>query len=231
MRDRPDAIMLFAAGFGTRMRHLTADRPKPLVKVAGHTLLDHALAQTDGVALTRKVVNSHYFPDQIKAHLANRPDVTVIHEGGEILETGGGLKNALPVLENSPVFTMNTDAVWQGENPLQALLDAWEPNKMDALLLCVPKENAIAHMGTGDFTITDDGRLNYGPGDIYSGAQIVQTDRLHEISETSFSLKQLWAKLLDSKRMYGLRYTGKWCDVGSPEGVELAETMLRTPDV
>lgn len=227
MRDRPDAIMLFAAGFGTRMRHLTADRPKPLVKVAGRALLDHALAQTDGIPLKEKVVNSHYFPEQIQAHLTHRSDVTLIREEGPILETGGGLKNALPVLGDGPVFTMNTDAVWQGPNPLQALLDAWQPEDMDALLLCVPKPNAIGHIGDGDFVIDANNRLNYGPGDIYTGVQIIRTDRLSEISEASFSLKLLWAKLLEDQRMFGLRYSGKWCDVGSPEGVALAEDMLR----
>lgn len=223
--------MLFAAGFGTRMRHFTADRPKPLVKVAGRALLDHALAQTDEIALSRKVVNCHYFPDQIKAHLTDRSNVTLIHEAGKILETGGGLKNALPALGSGPVFTMNTDAVWQGPNPLQALLDAWEPDKMDALLLCVPKANAVGHAGKGDFIFGDEGLLTYGPGDIYTGIQIIRTDRLSEITDTSFSLKQLWAKLLERKRMFGVGYAGKWCDVGTPEGITLAEQMLENTRV
>jgi MurNAc alpha-1-phosphate uridylyltransferase len=231
MRDDPDAIMLFAAGFGTRMGALTKDRPKPLVQVAGRALLDHALALTDGILLTRKVVNCHYFPEQIKAHLADRTNITLIHEQGEILETGGGLKNALPQLGEDPVFTMNTDAVWRGPNPLSALLAAWEPDKMDALLLCVPKLSAVGHKGNGDFLYGEDGQITYGPGDIYTGVQIIRTERLAEIAETSFSLKILWGKLLESDRMFGLRYTGKWCDVGTPEGVEMAEKMLKEPDV
>lgn len=231
MRDFPDAIMHFAAGFGTRMGPLTKDRPKPLVKVANRALLDHALSLSDDISLSRKVVNCHYCPEQIKSHLANHSDITLIHEEGEILETGGGLKNALSALGTGPVFTTNTDAVWRGPNPLQALLDTWEPEKMDALLLCVPKDNAIGHKGNGDFLIGDDQRLRYGPGEIYTGVQIIRTDRLSEISESSFSLKLLWAKLLEDKRMFGLSYTGQWCDVGTPEGVDLAEAMLGNADV
>jgi MurNAc alpha-1-phosphate uridylyltransferase len=231
MRDNPNAVMLFAAGFGTRMGALTNDRPKPLVNVAGRALLDHALDQVDGIKPDRIVVNCHYFPDQVKTHLKDRADITLIHEDREILETGGGLKNALPALGGGPVFTMNTDAAWLGPNPLQALLAAWEPDKMDALLLCVPSQNAVGHKGSGDFILGDEGRITYGAGDIYTGLQIIRTDRLCEISDTSFSLKLLWAKLLEDQRMFGLRYTGKWCDVGTPEGITLAENMLDQGDV
>ncbi len=226
MRDHPNAIMLFAAGFGTRMRELTKLQPKPLVRVANRTLLDHALEQLDQSADLKKVVNCHYFPEQIKTHLMDHKDITVIEEQGSILETGGGLKNALPVLGSNLVFTMNTDAVWQGPNAISTLLESWIPETMDALLLCVPKDNAMGHTGSGDFILADDGRLAYGAGDIYTGVQIIRTDLLSEIDETSFSLKLLWEKLLARKRMYGVRYAGRWCDVGTPEGVTLAEDML-----
>ena len=224
--------MLFAAGFGTRMRHLTSARPKPLVEVAGQTLLDHALALTNDVKLDRKVVNCHYFPEQIKAHLADRDDVTLIFEDGDILETGGGLKNALTQLGAGPVFTTNTDAVWSGPNPLLTLLNAWDPNEMDALLLCVPKANAIGHDGTGNTLNLDaDNRLSYGGDHIYTGVQIIKTERLSEIDERSFSIKLLWEKMFETRRMFGLNYTGKWCDVGTPEGAALAEDMLAHANV
>lgn len=226
MRDHPNAVMLFAAGFGTRMRELTKLQPKPLVRVANRTLLDHALEQLDQSADLKKVVNCHYFPEQIKTYLMDHKDITVIEEQGAILETGGGLKNALPVLGSNLVFTMNTDAVWQGPNAISTLLESWIPETMDALLLCVPKDNAMGHTGSGDFILADDGRLAYGAGDIYTGVQIIRTDLLSEIDETSFSLKLLWEKLLARKRMYGVRYAGRWCDVGTPEGVTLAEDML-----
>lgn len=226
MRDHPNAIILFAAGFGTRMGPLTKTRPKPLVKVAGRALIDHALSQTNQISDLRKVVNCHYFSDQIKAHLSNKTDISIVVEADEILETGGGLKNALPLLGDGPVFTMNTDAVWSGPNPLNALLAAWNPDKMDALLLCVPKKNAVGHKGQGDFIFNKENQISYGPGDVYTGLQIVKTDRLRDITETSFSLKLLWEKLLDDKKMFGLHFGGKWCDVGTPEGVVLAEDML-----
>lgn len=224
--------MFFAAGFGTRMGPLTKDRPKPLVEVAGRALLDHALALTDGVDLDYKVVNCHYFPEQIKAHLSNRANIEIIQETGDILETGGGLKNALPLLGDGPVFTTNTDAVWRGGNPLKTLLDAWEPEKMDALLLCVPKANAIGHDGSGNTLFLDaDNRLSYGGDFIYTGIQIIKTERLAEIDEASFSIKLLWEKLFEGRSMFGLQYDGQWCDVGTPEGVALAENMLKNDDV
>jgi MurNAc alpha-1-phosphate uridylyltransferase len=223
--------MLFAAGFGTRMGPLTKDRPKPLVRVAGGALLDHALAEVDSHDLGPIVVNCHHFPDQIASHLRGRSDITLIRESDVILETGGGLKNALPILGDGPVFTMNTDAVWHGPNPVQALLAAWDPDKMDALLLCVPKTNAIGHTGMGDFILDETQRITYGPGDVYTGLQIIRTDRLHEIKATSFSIKLLWEKLLQAERMYGLQYSGMWCDVGTPAGVKLAEDMLEKADV
>lgn len=226
MRDDPDAIMLFAAGFGTRMGPLTTHKPKPLIEVAGRTLLDHALKQVDQFSVSKKVVNCHYFPEQITSHLRSRNDITVLHEADEILETGGGLKNASTTLGSGPVFTMNTDAVWHGENPLAVLKDAWKPDEMDALLLCVPRANAISHAGKGDFVYGPDHSISYGPGDVYTGLQIIKTERLSEIRQRSFSLKVLWELLLADKRMFGLQYSGSWCDVGSPLGIELAEKML-----
>ena len=133
----PDALMLFAAGFGTRMGALTADRPKPLVEVAGKPLIDHALDLAEGVGPLRRVANAHYRADQLAAHLDGR-DVALSREEPEILDTGGGLRAALPLLGPDPVFALNTDAVWSGPNPLRLLAEAWDPERMDALLLCVP---------------------------------------------------------------------------------------------
>ncbi len=223
--------MLFAAGFGTRMGALTKHQPKPLVRVAGRALIDHALTQVDQTPLSTKVVNCHYFPEQIKAHLKHRSDITIIEEKDAILETGGGLKNARSTLGSGPVVTMNTDVVWSGPNPISALLDTWNPQKMDALLLCVPKEMSTGHKGSGDFIFAPNGQIKYGPGNIYTGVQIIKTELLDDIAEASFSLKLLWEKLLKKERMYGLRYAGRWCDVGTPEGIALAEEMLGYSDV
>jgi len=224
MHKSPDALMLFAAGFGTRMGALTAACPKPLVKVAGKPLIDHALEVVDTAGISTIIANTHYLPEMLETHLAHR-NVALSYEA-EILETGGGLKNALPLLGTGPVFTLNTDAIWTGQNPLTALAAAWDPEKMDALLLLVPPTNAIGHTGVGDFLMADNGTIKRGPGMIYSGAQIIKTDMLDNITEAKFSLHSLWDQMYDGGRIFGTTHNGKWCDVGTPAGIELAENML-----
>jgi MurNAc alpha-1-phosphate uridylyltransferase len=222
MRDAPTAVMLFAAGFGTRMGALTKTRPKPLVEVAGRALLDHALDLTEGLGL-RRVVNAHYFAEQIVDHLAGR-DIQVSHEPGMILETGGGLRRALPIFGSEPVFTMNTDAVWGGS--LEQLRAQWNPVRMDALLMCVNPSDAVGHRGAGDFVIGSDGRLTRGAGVIYGGVQIMKTDLLAHVAEDAFSLNIIWTQMAALGRLYGMAYDGAWCDVGTPEGVADAEALI-----
>ena len=222
--------MLFAAGFGTRMRHLTKDKPKPLIEVAGMPLIDHTLALAKDITPRKIVANLHYRPEQLAAHLEGHGVETIL-ETPDILETGGGLKNALSVLGTDPVFTANTDAIWLGPNPFACLLEAWNPEVMDALLLCVPRDQALGHTGPGDFIADHRGRLKRGAGAIYGGIQILKTDGLARISERAFSLNALWARMLEEKRLFGTTYPGKWCDVGSPEGVELAGALLEANDV
>ncbi|MFS4438103.1 nucleotidyltransferase family protein [Paracoccaceae bacterium GXU_MW_L88] len=229
MTTRP--LLLFAAGFGTRMGALTADRPKPLIEVAGRPLLDHALDQVRGAGLTRAVVNTHYHGDQIAAHCAQieTPQITISHEP-EILETGGGLKNALPLLDTDPVFTLNSDAVWTGANPLKELESSWR-DEMGALLLLLEKDQAEEHRGPGDFFMDADGRLTRR-GDaasapyVYSGAQILRTNDLENIREDAFSLNLLWNQLLEKGQLYGAVHRGGWVDVGRPEGIAVAEAAL-----
>ncbi len=223
MRDHPTAVMMFAAGFGTRMKDLTKDQPKPMIKVAGKALVDHALDLTHGTG--RVVANLHYKPQKLQYHLEVQGVETLI-ETPDILDTGGGLRNALPLLGDGPVFTMNTDAIWAGPNPLHLLRDAWNPATMDALLVCVPTAQAVGHAGLGDFTLAEDGRLSRGPGVVYGGIQIIKTDLLHDIEEPAFSLNLLWDMMQSNGRLCGLRYPGKWCDVGHPGGIALAEEML-----
>lgn len=222
--------MLFAAGFGTRMGELTKSTPKPLLKVGGKTLLDHTLELTQAISPAHTVINAHYHYQQVVDHLKDTT-VQVVVEEPDILETGGGLRNALPLLGDGPVFTSNTDAVWRGPNPFQMLLEAWQPETMDALLLCLPKGDAIGHKGKGDFVLNGTGQISRGPDVVYSGIQILKTDGLHNISETAFSLNLLWEQMHQGGRLFGLTYPGKWCDVGSPEGILLAEEMLETNDV
>ena len=219
--------MLFAAGFGTRMGSLTANRPKPLIEVAGKPLIDHALNLAESAGITKIVVNLHYLGDQIATHLQNRATL-LSWERNQILETGGGLKAALPLLGDGPVLTLNTDAVWSGQNPLTQLLTAWDPAKMDALLLLLPAENALGHSGNGDFLLDHHGRIYRANGftaPIYLGAQILKTQGLSAISEPVFSLNRLWDIAIANNRAYGLIHQGGWCDVGRPEGIALAESL------
>lgn len=222
----PISVLLFAAGFGTRMAPLTDTRPKPLVQVAGKPLLDHALTLCDGL---RAVVNTHYRADQIKDHLA-LTDALISNEAGEILETGGGLKRALPLLDSNPTFTMNTDAVWQGPNPIDTLAHNWNGARMEALLLLIPRDAAVGHKGAGDFDIDADGRISRGADYVYSGVQIIRTDGLAAITETAFSMWALWDGMLARGTMSGAVYAGQWCDVGQPESIQLAEAMLGWSD-
>lgn len=221
--------MIFAAGFGTRMGALTRDRPKPMIEVAGKPLIDHALDEVTQFGAGRVVVNLHYRPEPLRAHLAGR-GVVFSEEHPEVLETGGGLKAALPLLGPGPVFTMNSDAVWIGPNPLQVLADLWRP-EMEALLLGIPPEQATGHHGTGDFTPGEDGRAKRGPGLVYSGLQIIRTDALAEIAERAFSLNLLWNAMLARESLYMATYPGRWCDVGHPEGIALAEAALEARHV
>ncbi|MCZ0811264.1 MAG: nucleotidyltransferase family protein [Pseudomonadota bacterium] len=225
MPDSPRSVMLFAAGFGTRMGALTAERPKPMIEVAGRPLIDHALSLVRAHRPDRIVANVHYRPDPLIRHLEGS-EVIISHETPDILETGGGLRAALPHLGEGPVFTMNTDAVWSGPNPLDLLFDLWQPARMDALLLCVPRQNAIGHGGQGDFVVRGDAPARRGPGQIYTGLQILRTDVLNDIPNRAFSLNVLWDRMLTRKRLFAASYPGRWCDVGRPEGIALAEEML-----
>lgn len=234
MRNQPDTVMLFAAGFGTRMGALTKDQPKPLIKVAGKALLDHALDQVAGADVTQTVVNVHYHGGQIAAHLAGRPNTKVSWEDGQILETGGGLRAALPHLGLGPVFTLNTDAVWTGTNPLVTLQNHWDGAKMDALLLLAPPAQIKGFNGTGDFLLGADGRITRAKGAAglaYLGAQVLRPVGIDTIADTSFSLNILWDQMIAQGRAYGVLHSGGWCDVGRPEGIIEAENMLEAGDV
>jgi len=223
--------MILAAGFGTRMGALTADRPKPLIPVAGRALIDHALAQADGAGATPLVVNGHYHADQMAAHLAGH-HATFLEERPDILDSGGGVKNALAVLGTGPVFTLNADAVWRGPNALRTLLAGWEPTRMGALLLMVPQARATGRHGGGDFAMDAGGGLRRDKGGaVYTGAQIIDARIIADWPGRVFSLRDIWQGLIDQGRLYGVDYPGHWADVGHPAGIALAEMMLEAHDV
>ena len=227
MRHAPPPLMLFAAGFGTRMGALTADRPKPMIPVAGVPLIDRALALCDAAGIARVVVNLHCRGDQLAAHLAGR-DVALAWEREEILETGGGMRAALPLLGDGPVLALNPDAVWTGENPLTRRMAEWDGARMDCLVTLLPAAQALGHAGR-DFLLGADGRIARANGAVayaYLGAQIVNPALLHEVPEKAFSLNRLWDMAIARGRAFGLVHRGGWCDVGTPEGITQAEALL-----
>lgn len=217
--------MIFAAGLGTRMGALTRDRPKPLIEVAGRPLIDQALRFAKEAGARPIVVNVHWKADQLRAALAGEP-VLIADETEQLLETGGGLRAALPLLGEGPVWTLNSDAAWTGPNPLAALARAWRPG-MEALLLLVPRDRALGHAGAGDFVLDATGRLARGGTHVYTGAQLLRTEGLLEVTDPVFSLNRLWDRAAARGGLYGLVHEGRWCDVGRPESLPLAEALLR----
>lgn len=226
--------LILAAGFGTRMGDLTADRPKPLIDVAGRCLLDRALDVARDGGGTPIAVNAHYKADQIAAHLQDQPDVSVLVETPNILDSGGAVKNALPALGPGPILTLNADAVWQGANPVPELLAAFDPARMGALLLLTPRAKAVGRLGGGDFAMDNDGRLSLDKSAdslVYLGAQILDPAPCGNDPRAVFSLRDIWLEYATQGRLFGLVYTGRWADVGHPEGLSEAEKMLKAGDV
>ncbi|OJH45015.1 nucleotidyltransferase family protein [Paracoccus sp. SM22M-07] len=221
----PQPLMIFAAGLGTRMRPLTDTRPKPLIRVGDRTLLDRALDLGRNAGCAPIVVNTHYLGQQIADHLAGQ-DVAISPEPQTILDTGGGLRQALPLLGRGPVMTLNPDVVWTGPNPLSALQAAWDGDRMDALLALIPLAQATARKGAGDFSMTDDGALTRKGDFVYAGAQIIRPDLLADIPDSVFSLNVLWDRLIARGRVFGMVHRGGWCDVGYPEAIPMAQALL-----
>jgi MurNAc alpha-1-phosphate uridylyltransferase len=220
--------MVFAAGLGTRMGALTRDRPKPLIAVAGRPLIDHALAVVRGAGVPRVVVNVHAHAAQMRAYLAlAAPEVLVSVEEAERLETGGGLKRALPLLGPGPVFTLNADMVWSGPNPLTALAAGWT----DGARLClVPRTAATGHTGPGDFFLEPGDRLRRRGAAptadyVYAGAERIDPAALVGFAGEVFSLNPVWDALIAQGRLTGVVHPGGWVDVGRPEGIALAEAL------
>lgn len=222
----PDTLMLFAAGKGTRMAPLTDVTPKALIPVAGRPLIDHALRLARAGGARRIVVNTHHLGRQIVDHLAGS-DVLISDEPDALLETGGGLKKALPLLGRGPVLTMNPDVIWTGPNPVAALRAGWS-DRMDALLMLVPVDRAGGRIGGGDFALDAQGRITRGGPFVYTGCQIIRTGGLAAIDEPVFSLNRLWDRMIAEGRAFGIVHPGGWCDVGRPDCIPLAETMLES---
>ncbi len=228
----PQTAMVFAAGIGTRMRPLTETRPKPLIKVAGKPLIEHAFDVLREARVPRAVVNTHYLADQMADYLKGSvdPAVQIAHEP-VLLETGGGIKAAEKLLGTEPILAMNADVVWRGSGVISRLAAAWDAERMDALLLLVPREAAIGHRGRGDFDLDASGRLvrrGNAPlaSYVYASVQILKPEPVYGWPETAFSLNAVWDQLLAKGRCWGVVFEGQWCDVGYPEALPLAEEVL-----
>lgn len=230
-----DTAMVMAAGLGKRMRPLTASQPKPMVRVAGKPLIDHALDRLTEAGVTKAVVNVHYLADALEAHLRERaaPQITISDERDLLLETGGGMKKALPHLPD-PFFCLNADNIWL-DGPCDAFVDLsqlWNPHQMDALLLVVPHAQASNFHGQGDFHMDSVGRLRRRlPGRvapfIYTGIQIVSHRLLRDAPEGPFGTMQLWERAIAEGRLFGANFTGRWFEVGTPEAIAPTENALR----
>ena len=228
--------MVMAAGLGKRMRPLTATTPKPLIQVAGQALLDHVLDRLRDAGVASVVVNVHYLAAAVEAHLARRHGdiaITVSDERSELLETGGGVVKALPLIDADPFFVVNSDVFWIDgpSDTLRLLAQRWDDEKMDALLLLVSQARAHCHGGAGDFHMDGAGRIRRrGRGKIapfvYSGVQLVSKRLFEDAPDGPFSTNILWDRAIEAGRAYGLAHQGLWFDIGTPPAIKKAEAML-----
>ena len=231
----PRNAMVLAAGLGKRMRPLTDTVPKPMVEVAGKALIDYTLDRLADAGVTTAVVNVHYFADKIEAHLKGRtrPRIIISDERGELLDTGGGVVKALPLLGDAPFFHVNSDTIWiEGVVPnlprLGAMFDA---TAMDGLLLLAPTATSIGYDGRGDFVMAPDGRLSWRPERqiapfVYAGAAVLSPALFRNAPTGPFSLNTLFSRSIEAGRLFGTRLEGTWMHVGTPEAVKAAEEAI-----
>ncbi len=231
----PKRAMVLAAGLGTRMRPFNGAVPKPLVAVGGKALIDYALDRLAAQGVERTVVNVHHLADQIERHLAGRkrPKIIISDERGELLGTGGGVVKALPKLGHGPFFHVNSDTIWiDGVRPnLARLADAFDPARMDALLLLATTASSIGYTGRGDFSMATDGRLTRrGEREVvpfvYAGAAILTPAFFAGAPKGAFSMSTLFDRAAEAGRLCGLRLEGVWMHVGTPEAIAAAERAL-----
>jgi MurNAc alpha-1-phosphate uridylyltransferase len=233
--ETPKTAMVFAAGLGLRMRPITATTPKPLVKVGGKALIDHCLDRFAEAGVERAIVNVHYLADQIEAHLAGRrrPEIIISDERARLLDQGGGVKRALPVIGDAPFFLCNTDAFWL-EGPrsnLKRLVAAWDPDRMDAALLVAATVSAAGVDWPGDFSMSPDGWLvkrqerEVAPY-VYAGIGLIKPDFFRGRAEDAFRLAPIFFEAAAKGRLYGVRLDGVWLHVGYPDAIAEAERAI-----
>jgi N-acetyl-alpha-D-muramate 1-phosphate uridylyltransferase len=227
--------MVLAAGLGTRMRPLTDDRPKPLVEVAGRALIDHVLDRLAAAGVTRAVANVHYLADMLEGHLAKRacPAVSISDERAQLLDTGGGIAKALPLLGDGAFYLANSDSIWieGAQSLLDRLAGTWEDSRMDALLAVAPTVGSVGYGGSGDFLMDAEGRLvrraesRQAPF-VYTGIGILSPRLFANAPRGVFSLNLLFDRAGAAGRLFGLRLDGVWMHVGTPLAIAAAEEAL-----
>lgn len=233
----PETAMVMAAGLGKRMRPLTASRPKPLVEVAGKALLDHVLDRLRAAGVSKLVVNVHYLADSIEAHLKSRAsdfDFKISDERDLLLETGGGMVRAEPLIQSDPFLVVNSDNYWVDgpADTLKLLASHWREGEMDALLLLVPHARAGNHAGQGDFHMSPGGKLSRRKKGcvapyVFTGIQMVSKRLLRDAPEGAFSTNIFWDRAIEEGRCYGAVHQGLWFDVGSPAAIPATELALQ----
>ena len=227
------SAILLAAGKGERMRPLSDKTPKPLIQVAGKSLIDHGYEKLKLAGIKNIIVNAHHLPDQIINWAKAHGDIVISDETNALLETGGGVKKALPLLGDQPFLVLNSDSFWQetGEPALPRMMASFADH-MDGLLLMAPAAHSIGYDGKGDFTMASDGRLarrqdkQVAPF-IYAGACILRPEIFTDSPQGAFSLNEIWNKALAQDRLFGMRLDGRWLHVGTPQAIDLAEAALR----
>lgn len=230
----PKTAMVLAAGLGKRMRPLTDTMPKPLVLVAGKTLLDWGLDSLAEAGVAKAVVNVHYFPGQIVAHVAGRqkPVVVISDESEALLDSAGGIVEALPQLGAEPFLVLNADTFWidRAESNLKRLALAWDASRMDILLMLADLPSATGHSGGTDFLLGTDGMLKRAAGDpsglIYAGAAIMHPRIFAGAEATPHSLNLYFDRAIAAGRLYGMKMEGRWITVGTPDAIAPAEAVV-----
>jgi MurNAc alpha-1-phosphate uridylyltransferase len=233
----PTTAMVLAAGLGSRMRPLTNDRPKALVEVGGAPLIDHMLDRLAAAGVERAVVNLHAFADLLEAHLrrrAGRPAIAFSDERAQALETGGGLKQALPLLGTGPVWVANIDSIWRehGASAMGALAAAWDPARMDVCLMLARTDASLGFHDTGDVFLEPSGQVRFKRPDerapyVYVGVHIADPSIVAHGPHAPFSLLPIWRALADRGRVFGVAPAGEWMHVGDPVALEAAEARLK----
>lgn len=229
-----ESAMILAAGFGTRMRPITEHTPKPLIPLAGRPLIDHVLDRLVEAEVKRVVVNTHYKAEMMAAHLEGRRDIaiTLSHEP-ELLDTGGGVKQALPLL-GEEFFVLNSDVFWLNAKvpTLTRLARAWDGSRLDALLLVQRTVTAIGYDGPGDFVVDPLGRIRrraereIAPH-LYAGIEVLSRRFFDGTPAGAFSLNPLWNRAIEAGRLEALIHDGEWFHVGTPQGLAASEEQLR----